>query len=290
MLRFLTQKLRPLSINEVQPLESSGELEDQGYSSTDSETDNVELKGLERGRQHEGNGTYRESPKLEAKVSNPQPSPNQENIQACPGPSPMGTDLLRDRRTDAEFMAVDRHSSEEELEHIIREKENMGEKRKWSQVNRWSLNGDSSGSSDDEVKDLMCGKVSSPVVFTSSPPKRHVQKVYPAQGERSQLFIARVRKVDGCASPRKRHRQAFSEAQVHAITDRPSLDFEKMQQQMLIKKPCTHGVRSRIVKIRTISNRTPPRIVCDPSVFSFRPLTTLNPLTPVEEPTPTCAF
>ncbi|GFR28477.1 uncharacterized protein TNCT_738371, partial [Trichonephila clavata] len=61
----------------------------------------------------------------------------------------------------------DHHSSEEELEVI-----NCGtiakypEKRKWSQANtRLSLG---SGSSDEEVRDLMC--VSAPVEFRSSPP------------------------------------------------------------------------------------------------------------------------
>ena len=68
--------------------------------------------------------------------------------------------------SDYERQSLDfeRHSSEEELETIHREV--VAEKRKWSQVH--SGNCDSSGSVDEEVKELMLEP--QPVLFSASPP------------------------------------------------------------------------------------------------------------------------
>lgn len=69
--------------------------------------------------------------------------------------------------SDYERQSLDfeRHSSEEELSTI--HKELASEKRKWSQVH--SVSCDSTGSVDEEVKELMLEP--QPVMFSSSPPK-----------------------------------------------------------------------------------------------------------------------
>jgi hypothetical protein len=69
--------------------------------------------------------------------------------------------------SDYERQSLDfeRHSSEEELSTI--HKELASEKRKWSQVH--SVSCDSTGSVDEEVKELMLEP--QPIMFSSSPPK-----------------------------------------------------------------------------------------------------------------------
>ncbi|XP_069017047.1 uncharacterized protein [Embiotoca jacksoni] len=60
---------------------------------------------------------------------------------------------------------------------------------------------------------------------------------------------------------------------------RPSLDLEKMQQKMLLKKNC--GGKTRTIKIRTLTGgRPPPRYTYDPSIFAFRSLSTVPPPQP----------
>ncbi|XP_060712175.1 uncharacterized protein si:dkey-16j16.4 isoform X3 [Hemiscyllium ocellatum] len=170
------------------------------------------------------------------------------------------------------FDPLDCESSEEELERINREF--GGEKRKWSQVNRLSCYSDSASSSDEEVKDL-CGMSfkpvpqadqkyihSSPVPFSATPPKRLHPLVQRPSG---QIILHSVGTSVDQATPCKRHRQGqdFS---------RPSLDLEKMQQSISGSCP-------------------PPRYLYNPSSFTFRPLSTLTPVSsmaPVEEPP--CAY
>lgn len=127
--------------------------------------------------------------------------------------------------SSAEF---DHHSSEEELAIInCRNKELHPEKRKWSQMTRCSSYSESSGSSDDEVRELLCRP--QPVDFRSSPP-RGVHKISRTMSPK--LFLANVTPVQICTvSPRKRHRQTSSTDVSDAMTviQRPCLDFEKMQ-------------------------------------------------------------
>ncbi len=123
----------------------------------------------------------------------------------------------------------DHHSSEEELAFInYPTREVHREKRTWSQANnRCGSCQDSSGSSDDEVKDLMSKP--QPVLFSSSPP-RGVQKLSKTMSPR--LFLANVTPAHSSSvSPRKRHRQTSSTdvSDAPAVIQRPCLDFEKMQ-------------------------------------------------------------
>ena len=127
-----------------------------------------------------------------------------------------------DPSSSAEFL---RHSSEEELTGINC---TFREKRTWSQANHCnSCEPYSSGSSDEEVKDLLCS--TQPVLFSSSPPKgvhRFSKTLSP------RVFLARV--SPGCTSsvsPRKRHRQTLSNdvSDASTVIQRPCIDFEKMQ-------------------------------------------------------------
>ncbi|KAG8431482.1 hypothetical protein GDO86_018578, partial [Hymenochirus boettgeri] len=186
------------------------------------------------------------------------------------------------------FPGLDRHSSEEELERITREF--AAEKRKWSQVSRLSCHSDNTSSSDDEVKHLcgmsfrpveqndgLCGN-SSPVLFSASPPKR-LQLPVRIPPSRPLLFSSLGSGLDQ-GMPCKRHRQGYGEK-----NSRPSLDLEKMQQKMLLKRNC--GSKARVTKIRSINGgRQPPHYVYDPAIFAFRSLSTvkpMSPLVPVEE-------
>lgn len=117
----------------------------------------------------------------------------------------------------------DPHSSEDELSVI-----NSREKRTWSQ-RRGSCcsTGDSAGSSDEEVRDLLAGDLqatgvhaggapSRPLLFSSSPPKgvQHLNH----------------RTVYTCMQQRKRHRHTGSRDVSDATCiQRPCLDFDKMQ-------------------------------------------------------------
>ncbi|XP_077996540.1 uncharacterized protein LOC144449839 [Glandiceps talaboti] len=266
MLRFLTQKLKSQSLNEVTPYEPKEAENDHDFTS-DSEEENQEVQHLDKESRHGG---------LNSNCFTPTISKPHQPLEDRP--------CLTDNVLQPFSLSErDRHSSEEELANIEKQcKENQAaEKRKWSQANRWSFNGDSSGSSDDEVRDL-CSKPG-PVLFSSSPPKQLQRLCHRVPG--NQVFLANVRPTAE-SSPRKRHRQGLGEISPHLL-NRPSLDFEKMQQKMVFKKH-GHAVRARVVKIRSVSvsnaSRASPRFLCDPAVFSFRSLSTINPLTPVEDP------
>ncbi|KAK2160848.1 hypothetical protein LSH36_126g04005 [Paralvinella palmiformis] len=132
--------------------------------------------------------------------------------------------------SSAEF---DRHSSEDELTIInCTNHELHPEKRKWSQVNRCNSCDDSSGSSDEELRDLF-GEPK-PLNFSSSPPKgvpKLGQTLPPPPP--APLFLANLspKTVRLCSvSPRKRHRQTnSSDVSDATVIQRPCLDFEKMQ-------------------------------------------------------------
>ncbi|KAM6459908.1 uncharacterized protein PHA67_008675 isoform 2-T2 [Liasis olivaceus] len=255
MLKILTKKLRNQSLNEIQPfqLKISYTPSDE-EDSDDSEGENQELAQIDRERRRNCNLTPLATNQLQ----------NQEN-QCC--------------KVRAHFPpGLDRHSSEEELECITREF--AAEKRKWSQVSRLGCCSDScnTSSSDEEVKTL-CGKSfrpvveaveglrasPSPVLFSASPPKR-LQSLVRTTTSRPIIFTS----VGGSfeqGMPCKRHRQGYGDK-----VGRPSLDLEKMQQHI-------NG------------SRAPPHFVYDPSIFAFRSLSTLKPLSPiapVEEPS--CAY
>ncbi|XP_078397466.1 uncharacterized protein LOC144680376 isoform X1 [Cetorhinus maximus] len=265
MLKVLTKKLRAQTLNEIQPVQVKISYSPRDEdNSDDSEGENQELALIDQ----ESQSNCCLSP------LSPSHLHNQEHL--C--------------KVRTIFDPLDCDSSEEELERINRE---FGrEKRKWSQVNRLSCYSDSTSSSDEEVKDL-CGmsfkpvqqaeqkySCSSPVPFSASPPKRLHPLVRRPSG---QIILASVGTSVDQATPCKRHRQGqdFS---------RPSLDLEKMQQKMLLKKSC--GAKTRIIKIRSISGSCPPpRYLYDPSSFAFRSLSTLTPMSPmapVEEPP--CAY
>ncbi|XP_030051640.1 uncharacterized protein LOC115465355 [Microcaecilia unicolor] len=270
MLKILTEKLRKQSLSELQPFQlkiSYPPSDEEG--SDDSEGENQELAQIDKERRRNCTLTPLATNQLQ----------NQEN-HCC--------------KVRALFHAgLDRHSSEEELERINREF--PAEKRKWSQVSRLSCHSDNTSSSDEEVKNL-CGMSfrpveqadglhtsSSPVLFSASPPKR-LQPLVRNPASRPLIFTSVGANFDQ-GMPCKRHRQCYGDK-----VNRPSLDLEKMQQKMLLKKNC--GAKTRVIKIRSIGGSRPtPHYIYDPSTFAFRSLSTLKPLSPIapiEEPS--CAY
>ncbi|XP_072407302.1 uncharacterized protein [Chiloscyllium punctatum] len=265
MLKVLTKKLRAQTLNEIQPFQLKISYSPRNEDdSDDSEGENQELALIDQESQRN------------CRLSSLSPICRESQKHLC--------------KVRTVFDPLDCESSEEELERINREF--GGEKRKWSQVNRLSCYSDSASSSDEEVKDL-CGMSfkpvpqadqkyihSSPVPFSATPPKRLHPLVQRPPG---QIILHSVGTSVDQATPCKRHRQGqdFS---------RPSLDLEKMQQKMLLKKSCE--AKTRIIKIRSISGSCPPpRYLYNPSSFAFRPLSTLapvSPMAPVEEPP--CAY
>ncbi|KAF4102534.1 hypothetical protein G5714_017334 [Onychostoma macrolepis] len=154
----------------------------------------------------------------------------------------------------------------------------------------WHRHGDmSSASSDEEVKDL-CGPNESsagprlsatspsPVLFSSSPPRALKPSHTPARLPVRPIILSHFEQP---SMPYWRHRPAYT-----GEPGRPSLDLEKMQQKMLLKKNC--GGKTRTIKIRNLSGgRHAPRYSYDPSIFAFRPLSNAppcSPLLPAEEP------
>ena len=123
----------------------------------------------------------------------------------------------------------DRHSSEEELTGL--DKQPTPEKRKWSQISRGG-NGDVSGSSDEEVKELCAKPI--PLRFSASPP-RHLQRLTRKHSEgNATFFVANVGPAGDFASPRKRHRHAYHLDDSHVQNGR-CLDFVKMQQVRILQ-------------------------------------------------------
>ncbi|TSM77415.1 hypothetical protein Baya_6165 [Bagarius yarrelli] len=168
--------------------------------------------------------------------------------------------------------AMERHSSEEELERIAGIASAAGAETGC----RWYRHGElSSTSSDEEVKDL-CepGASPSPVLFSSSPP-RGFKPTHTSTRLHSRPII--LSHFEQPSVPYWRHRRE---------PGRPSLDLEKMQQKMLLKKNC--GGKTRKIKIRNLTgSRHPPRYSYDPSIFAFRSLSnapSCSPLLSSEEP------
>ncbi|KAM5164703.1 uncharacterized protein ACMZJ9_007140 [Mantella aurantiaca] len=265
MLKVLTKKLQNQSLSEIQPyqLKISYPPSDED-DSEDSEGENQELAQIDKERRRNCVLTPLATNQMQ----------NQEK-QCC--------------KVRSLFHGLDRHSSEEELERISREF--AAEKRKWSQVSRLSCHSDNTSSSDEEVKHLCAmsfrpeeqveGLTSSPILFSASPPKR-LQPLCRNPTPRPLIFTTMGSPYDQ-GMPCKRHRQGLGDKY-----SRPSLDLEKMQQKMLLKKNC--GSKTRVIKIRSIG-RQPPHYVYDPATFAFRSLSTIKPISPivpVEEPS--CAY
>lgn len=274
MLKTLTKKLRRHSLNEIHPfqLKISYHGSGEGVESDDSEGENQELAQIDRERRRNCGLT-------------PLATSQQHNQ------GPMSPARLRRLRLLLD-PTLDRHSSEEELERISR---GVGDSRKWTLHHR---HGDhhSSASSDEEVRDL-CGTSArpqvepgaclaaspSPVLFSSSPPRSlkappvllQLQVVQPA------VRPIILTHFDQSAAPYRKHRHSYG-----GEPRRPSLDLEKMQQKMLLKKSC--GGKTRTIKIRNLGGpRPPPRYAYDPSIFAFRSLSTpppCSPLTASEDP------
>uniref|UniRef100_A0A8C4Q8F0 Si:dkey-16j16.4 n=1 Tax=Eptatretus burgeri TaxID=7764 RepID=A0A8C4Q8F0_EPTBU len=239
MIAVLTQKLKAHTIEEGQQQQQQ---QQQSFKVThgwkdgeDSEDENQELVQIDRERRHQATSVV---PVL----------PTSGRVRAG-------------SRAATASTGHDRPSSEEELESIIvaRDCGLPGEKRKWCQVTGGGRMapcgcGERASSSDEEVRDLCCSKAfrpiqqngqdcGSPVLFGASPP-RCLQPT--ARCPRGRFPCPAFEH----ASPCKRHKHIFADG-----GRRPSLDFEKMQQRMLLKK--TSVPRTRVVKIRvTILNQS----------------------------------
>uniref|UniRef100_A0A8C5FBP7 Si:dkey-16j16.4 n=1 Tax=Gadus morhua TaxID=8049 RepID=A0A8C5FBP7_GADMO len=286
MLKTLTKKLRRHSLNEIHPfqLKISYHGSGEGFESDDSEGENQELAQIDRERRRNCGLT-------------PLATSQQHNQ------GPLSPARLRRLRLllDAN---LDRHSSEEELERISR----IGEGRKWASALH-QRHGDrhSSASSDEEVRDL-CGAAGgggaagsggtgvigcvspvnpanpsrplvvveqpgahlaaspSPVLFSSSPPHSLMPPPLRFQLQVVQP-VARpilLTHFDQSAAPYRRNRHGHA-----GEPRRPSLDLEKMQQKMLLKKNC--GGKTRSIKIRVVS-RSQIRLDASPASWRSTPL------------------
>ncbi|KAK1894146.1 putative ubiquitin-conjugating enzyme E2 [Dissostichus eleginoides] len=187
---------------------------------------------------------------------------------------------------------LDRHSSEEELERI-----SCGDNRKWvSAIPQRHGDHHSSTSSDEEVRDVFgCGSPAasarplvesnaclaaspSPVLFSSSPPRSlkpppmrfQLQVVQPVVRP---IILTHFEQ----SAPYRKYRHSYG-----GEAGRPSLDLEKMQQKMLLKKNC--GGKTRTIKMRNLTGSRPP-----PQVH-LRPLHLRLPLleysAPLQSPDP----
>uniref|UniRef100_A0A8C5DIY4 Si:dkey-16j16.4 n=1 Tax=Gouania willdenowi TaxID=441366 RepID=A0A8C5DIY4_GOUWI len=232
MLKTLTKKLRRHSLNDFHPfrLKISYHGGGEGGDSDDSEGENQELAQIDKERRRNCGLT-------------PLATSQQDNQ------GPISPSRLRCLRLllDAN---LDRHSSEEELERI-----SHGDSRKWvSALPQCHGDHHSSASSDEEVKDL-CGCRStasntcltsspSPVLFSSSPPHslRLTPKRFQLQGMQPVTRPIILTHFDQSA-PYRKYRHSYS-----GEPGRPSLDLEKMQQKMMLKKNC--GGKTRTIKIR----------------------------------------
>ncbi|XP_052009527.1 uncharacterized protein si:dkey-16j16.4 [Xyrauchen texanus] len=265
MLKTLTKKLRRHSLNEIHPfqLKISYHGSEEGGESEDSEGENQELAQIDRER--------RRNCALTPLAT------SQQHNQGVLSPAHLRRfRLLLDT-------TLDRHSSEEELECIAGAPGTEAGRK-------WHRHGDmSSASSDEEVKDL-CGpnepaagaRLSaaspSPVPFSSSPPRALKPLHMPTRLPVRPIILNHFEQP---SMPYWRHRPAYT-----GELGRPSLDLEKMQQKMLLKKNC--GGKTRTIKIRNLSSgRHAPRYSYDPSIFAFRSLSNAppcSPLHPAEEP------
>ncbi|XP_056333206.1 uncharacterized protein si:dkey-16j16.4 [Danio aesculapii] len=231
MLKTLTKKLRRHSLNEIHPfqLKISYHGSEEGWESEDSEGENQELAQIDR--------EHRRNCALTPLAT------SQQHNQGILSPAHLRRlRLLLDP-------ALERHSSEEELERIAGAIGAEGGRK-------WHRHGDiSSASSDEEVKDL-CGSIEpatgthlsatspSPVLFSSSPPRGLKPSHTPARLPVRPIILSHFEQP---SMPYWRHRPTYT-----GEPGRPSLDLEKMQQKMLLRKNC--GGKTRTIKIRNPNN------------------------------------
>ncbi|KAL3872606.1 hypothetical protein ACJMK2_035821 [Sinanodonta woodiana] len=229
MLRFLTNKLKSQTLNEVRP--AIQENDDDHDSGTESDDENPENKDINQGFGEKSPYDTCGSGSTSAVCSSSSPVGRHHSGQDS-GVMQEISDQNYDSlscTSDYERQSLDfeRHSSEEELAVI--NKENVAEKRKWSQTQCSGCGGDSAGSSDDEVKEFLLNP--QPVLLSSSPPKG-IKKIS-SHSPAPKLLLARVTPLSvSSVSPRKRHRQTTTSDSLSdsSVIQRPCLDFEKMQQ------------------------------------------------------------
>ncbi|XP_033735749.1 serum factor response D-like isoform X1 [Pecten maximus] len=263
MLKYLTQKLKSQTLNEVQPYQEK--LDDDHDSGTESDDENQDLDDEDPrdAMSHHDTSSYGSvspvnhppSPLMHVLDSNATHEISEHNLDSISCTSDF-------ERHSLDF---DRHSSEEELENIHREV--VAEKRKWSQVN--NRNCESASSSDEEVKELMLEP--QPVLFRCSPPQgvhklnnnsvnnnnnisnhnnnfscTNITVISSSYGGptnlrsknslnnnvKSQLHINKVTPISVMSvSPRKRHRQTTT-------SDSPPFTADLAQSATVIRRPC----------------------------------------------------
>lgn len=318
MLKYLTQKFRSQSLNEIQSIQNKGD-EDHD-SGTESDEDIHDLEDLDDTGSVCCQHCYCSCNQTSMSRTTHEISEHSLDSISC--------------TSDYERQSLDfeRHSSEEELSTI--HKGITSEKRKWSHAHSASC--DSTGSVDEEVKELMLEP--QPILFSSSPPKDITVDCISLNQNNEQIcdetiqFIvgpesqkSNFRSENHCAvvitkdkrthkantsqskltypkgtvpmliSPRKRHRKVSvsdNKNESSSTMRRPSLDFEKMQKNA-VKKQCVHSVgKAKVVKIKTVSgsNAVTSKCLSDPAIFSFRSISSVRfgQLTPVEQPP--CAY
>lgn len=224
MLKFLTQKLKSQSLNEGRTFNPAQVIDDDDRDSGTESDENLDDEYPYGSKTSLNNGTIGTE---EHKDHGDNTNANVESLGAK-------THEISEHNFDTvsctsdyerHSLDFDRHSpSDDELVTI--NKENVAEKRKWSQMTRCC---DSASSSDEEVKEFLLNP--QPVLLSSSPPKG-VQKVLTLP---RQVLAHMVPLSVSTVSPRKRHRNNTTsdnqcETDSGTLTRRPCLDFEKMQQ------------------------------------------------------------
>ncbi|XP_031554078.1 uncharacterized protein LOC116291100 [Actinia tenebrosa] len=272
MLKFLTSKFRNQSLNEVRPYEPQGflrhESDMEGMERSEDEDEELRNLNLEGSVSLNNNIVEAEESNSKPLVLNFKecPSLDQENL-----PPPLQTEGKKIAGIDGStgFSPIDIPHTTEDCKNLL------AEKRKWSQVSNkrflHQLGSGNDSSSDDEIKELFSTKTSSGILSSSPPGKVTVLSKHSA-------FCAQVRPTDGHS--RRKHR-------VIICDERPSLNFEKMQQKTLLKK-YPYGVsRPRAIRIRNMSQSNMKHgFSYDQAMLVFKPIA-MNPsfnLAPVEEP------
>lgn len=150
------------------------------------------------------------------------------------------------------------------LEVPGRKYHSSSDKRRLNDVKRRKAESSSdSSSSDDEIKELFSQSTTKCRISSSKPPG----KIHAV----SSSFIFCQRRRSRGSSPR------------FQPIPRPSINFDKMQQNIVLRRH-----RSRFVRVKTLPVVTSGARSCDPSKLGFKPIASLNPcinhLAPVEDP------
>ncbi|XP_022241455.1 uncharacterized protein LOC106459147 isoform X1 [Limulus polyphemus] len=264
MIKYLTHKLRTQSLTESDHFQSKPQEDNDRDSGTESDDEGAEVKELQK---YMENGIHHEVKRDRHRVVRSPPADTDEpgdtssegrqqlsRASKTDVDSPLPESILDSALPSDSDHNFDHHSSEEELEVInctssliTRGRSNTyPEKRKWSQANCCSA-AENSGSSDDEVRDLMC--FSAPVEFCASPPA-NVHKPSQSLSPPPKVFhsaAANIPAFEVCSvsprnnSPKKIHRHAATNRVRRDNVQRPCLDFEKMQQKLAKKRNLQMG-------------------------------------------------